>query len=370
MNDLRTPGYLDTSSFLRKMLFGLWVFFTIAFGIYSTWFFINLYPEKMETGHWSMGFIFSGIYSGVMLLEFALVWKPLNTRFPLYNSKNIVPHIIIQLLTTVVSFFISFGIQLITLYVFYPVDDHDGFEHDIEISLIVLFCLLGMLFTTAFFYSRAFMRLSVESRQLKKESELSALRAQINPHFLFNSLNSIAALIRISPEKAESVTEDLADVFRYTLRASEHPLVLLKDELEIIRLYLNIEKARFAERLTVELDVPDDLLNTPIPVLTLQPLLENAMKHGVSKKEGNHRVKVSIQKVRDVIQISVSDTGPGFQHTSFEELLTKGTGLSNIFQRLKLQFGESVDGAVSDHEISLRFPLQSLETSTEIQTLS
>lgn len=210
------------------------------------------------------------------------------------------------------------------------------------------------------------MRLSVESQQRKKESELSALRAQINPHFLFNSLNSIAALIRISPEKAESVTEDLADVFRYTLRASDHPLVQLKEELEIMRLYLNIEKARFGDRLAVEIEVPEELLNIPIPVLTLQPLVENAIKHGVSKKEGQHLVKVSLTTLNNQIQISVSDTGPGFQHSNFEQLLNQGTGLSNVFQRLKLQFGDAVDGAVSDHEISLRIPIQHSETISPV----
>lgn len=365
---LRSPSTpsIDTPRNFVKLLIGLWLFFTALFGLFSDWSFAVIMDEPMRGD----GFLYSGLYSGFLLFNFGALWKPLNRKFPLNSPVNLKKQISIQFVVS------AFGFLLVTALTKSMHDHMYDMEYapygkiGVTLSIVAMMCLTGMLATMIIMYTSVYIRRSLDAEKRQTESELSALRAQINPHFLFNSLNSIAALIRISPEKAESVTEDLADVFRYTLRASEHPLVLLKDELEIIRLYLNIEKARFAERLTVELDVPDDLLNTPIPVLTLQPLLENAMKHGVSKKEGNHRVKVSIQKVREVIQISVSDTGPGFQHTSFEELLTKGTGLSNIFQRLKLQFGESVDGAVSEHEISLRFPLQSLETSTEIQTLS
>ena len=351
---------VDTPKNFNHMLFGLWVFFTISLGTVSTWVFTNLDPETMS-GMWWDGYLFSAIYAFLFLLFFRLSWNPLVKKFPLHKKNVLFIHGTVQALVSVLGFGLGF---IITESIHGLLYDHSAMESsksEIGLTLIALFCLVGILMTNGFFYSTAYMRRSMDAEKRRVDSELSALRAQINPHFLFNSLNSIAALIRISPSEAEAVTEDLADVFRYTLRASETPMVCLKDELEIINLYLNIEKARFKERLTVNIQVPDTLLNVSVPVLTLQPLVENSIKHGVSKKEGNHTITVSISSNNDLIELAVSDTGPGFPHNNFEKLLEKGTGLSNVFQRLKLHFGDEVDGAILEHSLILRFPISFLD---------
>ncbi|MFV1884788.1 MAG: sensor histidine kinase [Balneola sp.] len=351
---------VDTPKNFNNMLFGLWVFFTISLGTVSTWVFTNLDPETMN-GMWWDGYLFSAIYAFLFLLFFRLSWNPLVKKFPLHKKNVLFIHGTVQALVSVLGFGLGF---IITESIHGLLYDHSAMESsksEIGLTLIALFCLVGILMTNGFFYSTAYMRRSMDAEKRRVDSELSALRAQINPHFLFNSLNSIAALIRISPSEAEAVTEDLADVFRYTLRASETPMVCLKDELEIINLYLNIEKARFKERLTVNIQVPDTLLNVSVPVLTLQPLVENSIKHGVSKKEGNHTITVSISSNNDLIELAVSDTGPGFPHNNFEKLLEKGTGLSNVFQRLKLHFGDEVDGAILEHSLILRFPISFLD---------
>lgn len=352
---------VDTPENFNKMLFRLWIFFTLSLGTVSTWVFTNLEPDTMNSMWWD-GYLFSAIYAFLFLLFFRLSWNPLVKKFPLHKKNVLFIHGTVQALVSIAGFGLGFIITESIHGLFYDHSAMESSKSEIGLTLIALFCLVGILMTNGFFYSTAYMRRSMDAEKRRVDSELSALRAQINPHFLFNSLNSIAALIRISPSEAEAVTEDLADVFRYTLRASETPMVCLKDELEIINLYLNIEKARFKERLTVDINVPDELLNVSVPVLTLQPLVENSIKHGVSKKEGNHRVNVEIKSSHNLIELAISDTGPGFPHNNFEKLLEKGTGLSNVFQRLKLHFGEEVDGAISEQGLMLRFPLSYLES--------
>ncbi|GAB5410411.1 MAG: sensor histidine kinase [Balneolaceae bacterium] len=352
-----TLSSVDIPENFVKKLITLWVFFTLSLGFVSSWIFQNLDSDNIAEKWWD-GFLFSGIYAFLFLLFFGIAWKPLMKRFPLHKPNILFIHGIIQ---TFISFF-GFGLGFIITEsihaIIYAQVTVESDKSEIGLTIIALFCLIGILVTNGFFYSTTYMHRSMDAEKRRVDSELSALRAQINPHFLFNSLNSIAALIRISPNEAEAVTEDLADVFRYTLRASEHPLASLKEELEIVQLYLNIEKARFKERLTVKINVPNDLMNVLLPVLTLQPLLENSIKHGVSKKEGNHMVSLDITLKKDGLEISVSDTGPGFPHHDFDKILTSGTGLSNVFQRLKLHFGNKVDGAVSKNELILRFPIE------------
>lgn len=348
---------VDTPEKFIRMLVGLWLFFTLSLGTASSWIFTNLNPD-IRPDMWWDGFIFAGIYSFIFLLFFGLTWKPLMKKFPLDRPNVLMIHGFIQVVISIAGFGLGFVITGALHSFMYQGASMDTTKSEIGLTIIALFCLIGILMTNGFFYSTAYMRRSMDAEKRLIDSELSALRAQINPHFLFNSLNSIAALVKISPDKAEAVTEDLADVFRYTLRASEHPLVTLKEELEISELYLNIEKARFEERLTVIKNVPENLLSIPFPVLTLQPLLENAIKHGVSKKEGSHTVTIEVRLKDNMVEIEVSDTGPGFPHHDFNKILTMGTGLSNVFQRLRLHFGDLVDGAVSNQSLMIRFPVQ------------
>lgn len=344
-----------------KMLFGLWVFFTITLGTTSTWVFTSLSTSIADVEKWWDGYLYASIYSGIFLTLFGGTWRWLLVKFPLQKPRALLHHGAAQVFNSLIGFGTGFLVTENIHNLMYASDHVKEEKTGIGLTVIALFCLIGILLTNGLFYASAYMRRSVESERRRTESELSALRAQINPHFLFNSLNSIAALIRISPSEAEAVTEDLADVFRYTLRASEHPLVPLKDELEIINLYLNIEKARFKERLKINISVPDPLLTIQIPVLTLQPLIENSIKHGVSKKEGAHTITLEASAYDDKLQLSVNDTGPGFPHNDFQRLLENGTGLSNVFHRLKLHFGDDVDAALSNNSLTLRFPIQFIE---------
>lgn len=364
-----TYSSIVTPKHFVKTLIGLWLFFTIIFGALSDWITGVIMPTPNDPKF--DGFLYAGLYSGLMLSFFGVTWKYLNKRFPITRPNNLAIHGLVQVFNLVIG--ISLG-TLISGLIHAAVFEMEYTAHGksaVSLTLISMMCLIGMLSTSVIIYSAFYIQTTSEADRRNKESELNALRAQINPHFLFNSLNSIAALIRISPSEAESVTEDLADVFRYTLRASDRPLVCLKDELEIIRLYLNIEQARFKDRLNVEINAPVDLHSVALPVLTLQPLVENAVKHGISKKEGLHTITLDVERQAKTLQVSVSDTGPGFPHNDFLKLLenSTGTGLSNVFKRLQLHFGEEVDAAIASNTLVIRFPYTELGEHSHFESL-
>lgn len=163
------------------------------------------------------------------------------------------------------------------------------------------------------------------------EAQLSALRAQINPHFLFNALTTIGYLIKSSPDKAFATLMKLTSLLRGVLRSSGE-FCSLGEEIKLIEDYLDIEKARFEERLEVCIEIPEDLRSLRIPTLLLQPLVENAVKHGISHLEKGGRVGITAHRENGSLVLSVSDTGAGFAAVDSDGA---GIGLNNIRQRLE-----------------------------------
>ena len=184
------------------------------------------------------------------------------------------------------------------------------------------------------------------NRQLV-ESELRALRAQINPHFLFNSLNTIASLIVSDPEKAETITMRLASIFRYVLLHADRPFSSLDEEMDFLRTYLDIEQIRFGERLVVEFDLEPSIAHTAVPSLILQPLVENAIKHGIAPKVGRSRMLVQSKRRGGSILLSVEDDGIGLLGKRDQAEgsspsgngSSAGVGLQNIRERLQTMYG-------------------------------
>jgi LytS/YehU family sensor histidine kinase len=171
------------------------------------------------------------------------------------------------------------------------------------------------------------------------QSELKALRAQINPHFLFNALNAIAGLIHKNPHRAEDTVEQLSEVFRYTLTGSEKEWSKLEYEMDFVRSYLEVEQARFGERLQTSIEIEESTRNLEIPAMTIQTLVENAAKHGVARVRGTGRIKVRACRIRDRLRIHVEDNGPGFQDGGRQPRGT-GHGLKNVRERLQGLFGD------------------------------
>jgi anti-sigma regulatory factor (Ser/Thr protein kinase)/GAF domain-containing protein len=176
-------------------------------------------------------------------------------------------------------------------------------------------------------------------------SELKALRAQINPHFLFNALNSIAGLIHRDPEVADRTIEKLADVFRYALRGSEAEWTLLDDELEFVQAYLDVEHARFGARLSADVQLADDARGARVPTMVIQTLVENALKHGAATVRGQAIVNIAARRNGDRLLITVEDNGAGLAGPVDEPRgdMTRpgGYGLANIRRRLDGYFGSA-----------------------------
>ncbi|WP_397547519.1 histidine kinase [Rhodothermus marinus] len=179
------------------------------------------------------------------------------------------------------------------------------------------------------------------------EAQLVALRAQINPHFLFNALNTIAALINEHPEKAEAVVEHLAAIFRHTLNTGGRSFVSLDEELQLVRHYLEIERARFGEKLSVAIEWPAELSAFPVPAFAVQTLAENAVKHGLEKLRTGGAVQIRARRLEDgLVEILVADTGAGIpwlweQNGQPGEgpLPFFGLGLRNVMARLEQLYG-------------------------------
>ncbi|MDG1333548.1 MAG: histidine kinase [Crocinitomicaceae bacterium] len=202
-------------------------------------------------------------------------------------------------------------------------------------AFIVLFWN-AIYFTFHFFQKSRKQEVSnLELTASNRESELKNLRSQLNPHFLFNSLNSIRALVDIEPAKAKTSITTLSNLLRQSLLVGKQNMVSIEQELDIVRNYLDLEKIRFEERLNVQWEIDDSLLTKEIPPFSIQMMAENAVKHGISNlKEGG------------IIVISIIRTDVGFalQLKNTGELGTTvdlGVGIQNIKQRLKLQFGSN-----------------------------
>lgn len=208
-------------------------------------------------------------------------------------------------------------------------------------------------------YIKAFYQQLREAEAAQYEARLAALRAQINPHFLFNAFNSIAALVRTRPEEAEAVVEDLSDLFRYALQASEDGgMATLEEEVVAARRYLSVEKARYRDRLITEIEVPEMLEPAAVPSMTLQPLVENAVKHGAGGTRGGCTVSVTAERADGMLLLCVLDTGPGFDTPNLDEVVEEGSGLANVRERLQLFYGDKAEMRLQPQGIELRIPLQ------------
>ncbi|WP_027364173.1 histidine kinase [Desulfotruncus alcoholivorax] len=181
--------------------------------------------------------------------------------------------------------------------------------------------------------------------QLVTKAELDALQAQINPHFLFNTLNTIIMFSRTNPETARRLLIKLASFFRHALKRHGH-FNTLKEEIEYLNTYLILERARFRDKLRVVRNIDDEILEYKVPVLTIQPLVENAIKHGILPKPGQGTVEITVRKHDNEMLIVIRDDGVGIASEIQPKVLTpgfgsgNGVGLSNVHERLKGLFGK------------------------------
>lgn len=175
-------------------------------------------------------------------------------------------------------------------------------------------------------------------QEAKAEAEVKVLQSQINPHFLYNALNSIASLAHTDADKTEKMALSLSDLFRHSINRKGEKVNTLGDELSLVRNYLEIEQIRFGDRLSFNIDVEPDLLTVEIPMFILQPLVENGIKHGISKIEGQGQIILKVSNKDNGILISVQDNGP-----DFPEGLVSGHGLQTVYDLLRFSYGDKAE---------------------------
>ena len=175
---------------------------------------------------------------------------------------------------------------------------------------------------------------AAKARAESNEARLSALQARMQPHFLFNALNTIAELVKTDPDAAEATVEDLSAILRASLKQGDATTRPLREELALVRAFVGVEQRRLGARLIVNWNVSPDTLDAPVPVLSLQPLVENAIKHGIASRFEGGAVTVSAVKAGDTVRLEVADDGEGFARG-----WTEGIGLGNLRQRLQSLYG-------------------------------
>jgi hypothetical protein len=235
-----------------------------------------------------------------------------------------------------------------------------------SLRIAIIVTLIFGIFTTVIEIGRAKLdaatlalrtkeRDEAEARRLVTQAQLASLESRVNPHFLFNTLNSIAALVRDDPAAAERMTGQLAALMRSSLY-EQTPLVALDEELRIVRAYLEIEQVRFGDRLHYRFDVTDDAAAALVPRLSVQTLAENSVKYAVSVRRAPTTIVVRAARDNGRLRLEVHDDGPGFQASTPAD----GHGLALLESRLAMSFGDratlSVDSRPGDTSVTIELP--------------
>lgn len=207
------------------------------------------------------------------------------------------------------------------------------------IGIYLLIALTGY----AFSYYRRFREGQVRTLQLEaqlSQAQLQALKMQLHPHFLFNTLHSISALLNKDAEAARKMITRLGDFLRLTLENSGSQEVTLRQEMEFLSCYLEIERIRFQDRLVTHMDVAQQTLDARVPNLILQPIVENAIRHGIAPRSTQGVIEIEAKQRNGTLRIQVRDNGPGLSvHRTSENVFKKGLGLANTETRLEQLYG-------------------------------
>lgn len=281
---------------------------------------------------------------GLQYLLFFLLTIPVwLINFKLLRSWKLAYRLLAHLIT--LPLFVIIAQKL-----FYVTSEWMGYGHlqgsgqvwDIYIPALLYILQFGIFHAYEYFTAhQKKLKLEGELRTAALKSELSAIKAQLNPHFLYNVFNTINASVPPENEKTRQMIAELSDLFRYQLQASQAELVNLEDELEFVQKYLDLEKERFGDRLQIKIDVPRELYSERIPPMILQPIVENSVKHGLSTLIDGGEISIKIFKESEKLMFEIADTGIGAKDK--EALLNKGIGLTNTNLRLQKMYESGLE---------------------------
>ncbi|TAF27061.1 MAG: hypothetical protein EAZ70_07985 [Runella slithyformis] len=322
-------------SFLFALLFCVVLVYGLSAVIYFTFEFLN---PKSALAVVSKGIFYSNLNNGVGAFVSAYLFIHF---FEFRIKSNLFKYLNLSIFALIYTFFF----QSVMWFSYWRHLDNNLGNEARSSNGWVYFVVPPLVSCAYFFYwqrtrqtarkisEQEYQLLNLE--KLKSKAQLDALEAKINPHFLYNSLNSIAGLIHEQPDKAEEMTIQLSKLFRYSTGRSEENFHSIADELEIIKAYLSIEQVRFGTRLNYTINCESDILSQKIPRFLLQPLVENAIKHGISKVAHEGQIKVEISQQAAQVCIKIHDNGP-----AFGEAVGGGFGLRSIKQKLKIVYAE------------------------------
>jgi sensor histidine kinase YesM/DUF4097 and DUF4098 domain-containing protein YvlB len=338
----KKPPLPNASFFFLTLIFCILLTYGLSSIVYFTLQMIN--PQESQTGVDKILF-FSNIANGL--------GSHLAVNIFILTLDNLIYDKLLKYLSIVTLTVILVVIFQSILYVIFIGYSQNLFKYSIENKDALIYTIIPLLVACICFYywqrthqisrkisEQEYQLLNLE--KLKTTAELGALQARINPHFLYNSLNSIASLVHSDPDKAEEMTILLSKLFRYTTDRNDELFSSVADELEIVKTYLSIEQVRFGDRLKFTTKLESGLEKFQIPRLLLQPIVENAIKHGISKISGDGKIEVNIYEKSDNIILSVHDSG-----VLFPEEMASGYGLRSIQDKLRLIYGN--DAALEIH---------------------
>ncbi len=280
-------------------------------------------------------FIF--IFSAILFVRFLFLKKYIS------NSIQIVLHFLFAISLS----FYSVLIQTIASNLM------DGKSHEITFEYIyssaifgtdynffLYFCMIAIVYAYYFFQKQKDYELKESNLKTQLlDSKINALQSQLQPHFLFNALNDISALIDQSTEKSQDAIADLSDLLRSTLAIKDTKFITIEDEVALLKKYLDIEKLRFQNNLNFDISVPNELLKRKMPPLLLQPIVENSIKHGFSYEHDSINILIRIMEEDHYLVFYVSNNGKALDH----DAITYGTGIHNVISRLSTLFEEDFE---------------------------
>ena len=336
---------------LRKRKFvkwvGIWAVWTLFALFFASQFALQNQLSTNPVAFWRIlvwqlvsGYIWFGISPVILLLS---------KRFPFHDGKwktslpvHLVACVVIALTQLAIDAFV------LTRLGYPPNREFPNFFEaykffvlvNLHLSILIYMAVVGI--WSSYSYYQKYRERELQASQLEArlaQSRLQVLKMQLHPHFLFNTLNAISELIYKDPESADRMLTDLSDLLRLSFENLEVQEIPLKHELEFLEKYLEIEQMRFHDRLEVNMQISPDTLDASVPNMILQPLVENAIKHGIAPRSSGGRVDINAVRNNGHLQIEVADDGLGVPFGDLENL-PEGVGLSNTRRRLKHLYGD------------------------------
>ena len=340
-------------NFKRSHLY--WVFQILGWSVYAFLIFLASYNTKgfKLSGSFYINLLFS-VFLGVFLSHF-LRGRVLSQGLLNLRRFNEFVKTIAMLLA--ISFFYVFLTKILSILLSWSFVNLGIISFLINwASFLLLFGFWLTLYYGFHFFEQS-QRQELDNLSLKAfqtELELQNLRSQLNPHFLFNALNSIRALVEVDPKKSKEAVSLLSNLLRFSLSTSYDRLVSIENELQMVDSYLSLEKIRFEERLSVKKIITYELMTVKIPAFTIQTLVENAIKHGISKLVLGGEILIRIEKEDDLVLIQVANSGEIGKQKDL------GIGLSNLRKRLDIEYKRNCSLSLYQADlvyVEIRIPL-------------